>query len=306
VSIFSLDLNLLVTLDAVLAEASVGRAARRLHVTQSAVSNALARLRVALDDPLLVRSGRGVVPTPRAAALAPAIGRALQSLEQAIHGEAFDPATTERQLTLAIADVGQLVRLPKIAADLSRAMPRARLRVVSIDALLAMGGLAGSEVDVLVGAGDHGPGIHHRPLYEERIVLVARAGNRTIGARLSKRQLAAVRHVEVQITAGRVNQRVAAAYAALGVPREIAVVVPAYASAAAVVGGSDLVASMPESLLGTLGRSFGLRRIATPLPPVTTPIDLLWHQRTDQEPALRFFRDLLVTSVGPRPPVPAV
>jgi len=123
-SLASLDLNLLLMLDVVLAERSVARAARRLHVTPSAVSNALARLRAALDDPLLVRSGRGVVPTPRAAALAPALGRALRDLDQAVHGDAFDPATTDRELTLAMADVIQVVKLPAIVAALATKMPR--------------------------------------------------------------------------------------------------------------------------------------------------------------------------------------
>src|SRR5215467_9171123 len=103
VSLSALDLNLLLVLDTVLAERSVVRAARKLHVTPSAVSNGLARLRAALDDPLLIRSGRGVVPTPRATALAPALARALRDLDQAVHGEGFDPATTDRELTLAIA-----------------------------------------------------------------------------------------------------------------------------------------------------------------------------------------------------------
>src|SRR4051812_5096873 len=141
-------------LDTVLAERSVVRAARRLHVTPSAVSNALARLRSALGDPLLVRSGRGVVPTPRAAALAPAISRALRELDHAVYGEAFDAATTDRELTLAVADVGQLVRLPSIVKALATRMPRARLRVVSIDGLVALGGLSGTQVDVVIGAGE--------------------------------------------------------------------------------------------------------------------------------------------------------
>src|SRR5215472_1257480 len=112
VNLSSIDLNLFLVLHAVLEERSATRAARRLHVTPSAVSNALARLRALLGDPLLVRSGRGVVPTPRAAALAPALARALRDLDQAVHGDAFDPATTDRELTLAMADVIQVVRLP--------------------------------------------------------------------------------------------------------------------------------------------------------------------------------------------------
>jgi DNA-binding transcriptional LysR family regulator len=295
VNLASLDLNLLLVLDTVLTEGTVGRAARRLHVTSSAISNALARLRSALGDPLLVRSGRGLVPTPRAKALAPAIARALRDLERAIHGDVFDPATSERQFTLAIADVGQIVRLPKIVAALTTKMPRARLRVVSIDGLLELGGLAGTEVDVLIGAGEKGPGVLARHLYDEQIVLVARAGRRAAGARISRGQLAALRHVEVQLAPGRPNQRVAATYAKLGIAREIAVIVPTYAAAAAVVAASDLVASLPDSLLKVLGGRFSLRRIATPLKAIATPINLMWHERTDQDPAHRLFRDVLST-----------
>jgi len=113
VSLSSLDLNLLVMLDAVLTEKSVARAARRLHVTPSAVSNALSRARAALGDPIVVRSGRGIVPTPRAAALAPVLARALGELAEAVRGREFDPSKTEREFTLAVADAGQLAHLPR-------------------------------------------------------------------------------------------------------------------------------------------------------------------------------------------------
>jgi DNA-binding transcriptional LysR family regulator len=297
-SLEMLDLNLLVMLDTVLAERSVARAARRLHVTPSAVSNALARLREALDDPLFTRSGRGIVPTPRALALAPSLARALLDLDQAIHGDGFDLATTDREFTLAIADVGQVVKLPRVVAALAAAMPRARLRVLSIDTLLALGGLAGTEVDVLIGVGEKGPGIHMLPIAEEQIVLVARAGHPRVGSRVTKAQLAALRHVEVQIAPGRGSRPLAASYASLGITRDIAVVVPIYTAAAAVVAGTDFVASLPASLLDVLGPRLGLRRIATPLPPVKTGINLVWHERTQHDPALRAFRDLIVRAAG--------
>jgi DNA-binding transcriptional LysR family regulator len=297
----ALDLNLLLVLDTVLAERSVVRAARRLHVTPSAISNALARLRAALEDPLLVRSGRGVVPTPRAAALAPAISRALRDLDQALHGDAFDPATTDRELTLAIADVVQVVKLPAIVAALASRMPRARLRVLSIDALVASGGLAGTAVDVVLGAGDKGAGVHAQPLYDESIVLVARAGHPTIRPRLTKAQLAALRHVDVQVVQGTSNRGLAASYAALGVTRDVSLVVPTFTAAAAVVARTDLVASLPASLLDVFGKRLALRRIMTPLAPLATTINLLWHERTDGDPALRIFREVVVQATGSRP-----
>ncbi len=311
-SLSALDLNLLLILDTVLTERSVVRAARRLHVTPSAVSNALARLRAALDDPLLIRSGRGVVPTPRAAALAPALARALNDLDQAVHGEGFDPATTDRQLTLAIADAGQVVKLPAIMAALAAEMPRARLRVLSIDTLFASGGLSGTEIDVAIGAGEKGPGVRAQPLFRENIVLVARAGHPGIRGRLTKARLAALRHVEVQVAPGRGSRPLAASYAALGVARDIAVVVPTFAAAAAIVAGTDLVASLPDSLLGVLAPRLMLRRVTTPLAPVGTSINLLWHERTHQDPVLRAFRELLVRTVGSaresaaRPPSTAI
>jgi DNA-binding transcriptional LysR family regulator len=300
VSIAALDLNLLLILDTVLAQRSVVRAARRLHVTPSAVSNALARLRAALGDPLLIRSGRGVVPTPRAAALAPALSRALRELDQAVHGDAFDPATTDRELTLAIADAGQVVKLPQIVAALGHKMPRARLRVLSIDTLFASGGLAGPEIDVAIGAGEKGPGIHAQPLYEEQIVLVARARHPTIRSRVTKAQLAGLRHVEVQVAPGRGSRPLAASYAALGVARDIAAVVPTFTAAAAIVAGTDLVASLPSSLVNVLGPRLALRRVGTPLAPIETTINLLWHERTHQDPALRAFRELLAAAASTR------
>jgi len=289
----SLDLNLLLVLDTVLRERSVARAARRLHVTPSAVSNALARMRAALDDPLVTRSGRGIVPTPRAAALAPLLARALRDLEQAVHGSGFDPATTDRTFTLAVADAGQLVSLPPVVALLAVEMPRARLRVVGIDTLLSSGGLAGTEVDVVIGVGERGPGIHVQPLYEETLVMVARAAHPRAGSKLSKAGLAALQHVDVEVAPGRGSRPLASSYAKLGVARDICVVVPTFTAAAAVVAATDHVASLPASVVEVLGPRLGLRRLATPLPPLTFTINLLWHDRTHEDAALRAFRGLL-------------
>jgi DNA-binding transcriptional LysR family regulator len=191
-----------------------------------------------------------------------------------------------------------MVKLPQIVAALAEKMPRARLRVLSIDTLFASGGLAGTEVDVSIGAGDKGPGVHAQPLYEESIALVARAGHPTIRSRATKGQLAALRHVEVQVAPGHGNRQLPARYAALGIVRDIAVVVPTFTAAAAVVARTDLVASLPDSLVKVLGPRLALRRVATPLAPVATAVNLMWHERTHQDPALRAFRDLLVHAVG--------
>lgn len=295
-SLATLDLNLLVVLDAVLDERSVARAARRLHVTPSAISNSLARLRERLDDPLVTRSGRGIVPTPRALALAPALAQALSALAQVVDGQTFDPVTTQREFTLAMADAAQVVRLPKIAELMAVEMPRARLRIVGIDTLVATGGLAGTTVDAAIGVAEKMPGNHTLPLYEERTVLVARRDH-PAGARVSKAALGALRHVDVQLTPGASNVAVAASYAALGITREVALVVPTFTAAAAVVAATDLIASLPASVVVMLGQRLGLRTIGSPVPPPTQAIHLVWHERTHRDPAQQAFRKLVVRSV---------
>ncbi len=300
-SLSRLDLNLLVVLDTVLSERSVVRAARRLHVTPSAVSNALARLRGVLDDPLVARSGRGIVPTPRAAELAPSLARALQDLDQAIHGVAFDPSSTTREYTLAIADSGQLVRLPRIASLLNEEMPRARLRVVGIDTLLSSGGLGGTEVDVAIAAlAESAPGVHTTPLYEEHTVLVVRRDHPRVGARISKADLASLRHVDVHVAPGRGYRDLPASYARLGIAREVALVVPSFTAAAAIVAATDLVATLPASLVEVLGERVGIRAVVAPVRGLTIELDLAWHERTEHDPAMRAFRDLITRAASGR------
>jgi len=299
VSLAQLDLNLLLVLDTVLTERSVVRAARRLHVTPSAISNALARLRSALGDPLVIRSGRGVVPTPRAAGLAPSLKRALSELERAVQKDTFDPATTTRQFTLAIADAGQVARLPRLVKLLATEMPHARLRVVGIDTYVSSGGVAGMEIDVaIIAVEEKGPGIHITPLYEEESVLVARKGHPCAGGRITKAQLAKLQHADVQVAPGRGYRELARSYARLGIEREVAVVVPSFIAAAAVIAQTDFVATLPASLVEVLGEPLGLREIMAPAPRITIEIKLVWHERTLDDPAMRAFRDVVARALG--------
>jgi DNA-binding transcriptional LysR family regulator len=130
-------------------------------------------------------------------------------------------------------------------------------------------------------------------LYEERIALVARRGHPLVRARVTKRVLESVRHVEVHVAPGKGNRALAASYAAAGLTRDIAVTVPTFTAAAAIVSKTDFVASLPVSLVEVLGPRLGLRVVATPLRPVTTTINLLWHERTEHDPTLRAFRELI-------------
>lgn len=291
------DLNLLLVLDAVLRERSVARAAKRLHVTPPAISNALSRLRGALGDPIVTRSGRGIVPTPRALQLGPVVARALREVDAALHGGAFDPQTAEQQLTLAVGDAGQLARLPTLGSLFTAALPRARLRVVNVDTMVALGGLAGIEVDAAIGVAEPAPGIHRLPIYQEQSALVVRRGHPRLGDRASKRALLAERYVEVHVAFGKPSRPVQRSFVRLGITREIAAVVPTYTAAAALVAATDLVATIPLSVFGAIGSSLGLRVVASPLRTPPTQMHLSWHQRTHADAAMVLFRDLIVRAV---------
>ena len=297
-SLARIDLNLLVVLDTVLSERSVVRAARRLHLTPSAISNSLARLREIFGDPLVVRNGRGIVPTSRAEALGPALKLALGQVERAIQGDVFSPSTTTRQFTLAVADAGQLSRLPKLVKLLAQKMPRAELRVVGVDTYVSSGGVGQGEIDVaLIAVDEEGPGIHATPLYRETSVLVSRRAHPGARKRLSKAQLGGLCHVDVQVAPGRGYRELARLYAGLDIKREVAVVVPSFMAAAAIVAETDLVATLPESLVKAFGHRLGLEVMLAPAPKVTLDLKLIWHDRTDGDPAMRAFRALVAQAM---------
>jgi DNA-binding transcriptional LysR family regulator len=298
VSITSIDLNLMLVLHTVLAERNVARAAERLHVTPSAVSNALARLREVLADPLVTRKGRGIVPTPRATELAPAIARAIHELESALQAAPFDAASCTRMFTLAVADAGQMTWLPRIVAAMAREMPRAHLRVVGIDSLVSLGDLTSSEIDLHLGKKGNGAGLHVEPLFEEQTVLVARRGHPAIGKRISRSALGRLRHVRVEMLPGRnLRDAIAVAYARAGVPREVVTTVPSFIAAAAVVAASDLVATVPSSLHAAQGPQLGLSVVVGRVPTHAIEMALCWHERTHADPPAAAFRALVRRAV---------
>ncbi len=295
-SIAAIDLNLLLVLHTVLEARSVVRAAERLHVTPSAVSNALARLRGVIGDPLVTRKGRGIVPTPRALELAPAIVRGLRELETAIRGVPFDAASCTRTFTLAIADAGQVTWLPRIASRMAKAMPRAHLRIVGIDSLISLGDLSSPEVDLHIGLRGSGAGLHVEPLFDERTVLVARRGHHAIARRLSRSALGALHHVRVDMLPGKnLRDRVGAAYARAGIERMVALTVPSFTAAASVVAATDLVTTIPESLLAAHPN---LRAVSAPAPEHAVEIALCWHDRTDSDPAATAFRAVVRSALA--------
>jgi DNA-binding transcriptional LysR family regulator len=302
VNLAAIDLNLLWVLHAVLAERGVARAAARLRVTSPAVSNALARLRAALGDPLFVRSGRGLAPTPRALELAPVLARSFGDLEAALRaGAAFDARACTRELTIALSDAEQIAALSRVARAFARRLPRARLRVVTLDTLVSSGGLAGPTVDVTIGPPFDEDGVRRRPLFAEEAAFVVRRGHPRVGRSLSRERFNAERHVDVHLLLGRGgagHRSVNEALASAGLVRQIAVTVPTFAAAAGVVAATDLVAGMPKRVARLLGRMLPIRAVKGPGPPFRFEMCLHWHERTHGDPAAAAFRELIVEALG--------
>jgi len=302
VNLSSIDLNLFVVLHAVLEERSATRAAARLHVTQSAVSNALARLRQLLGDPLVVRSGRGLVPTPRAEELAPLIRDATERIALAIDRRGFVPAESTRVFTIALADSHQASEVPPIVKAFAARFPRATLRVVSADYLAATDGLTSGDVDAAFAPAQAvEPGMHWRRLFEEQAVLLVRRDHPTVRRRMTREMFNALPHIDVHVVLGRpgTGHRVAQrGWERARVRRRVVLTVPYFMTAAFAAADTDCVAALPSRIADVCVRLLPLKRVATtfPLPSMTTV--MVWHERTDADPGARLFRDVVVDAVA--------
>jgi DNA-binding transcriptional LysR family regulator len=300
----SIDLNLLLVLHTVLEEKSVVRAAEHLHVTPPAVSNALARLRSILGDPLLVRRGRGLVPTPRAVDLAPQLQAALGALTRALDDH-FDPGTTRRRFTLALSEADQTCSAPEIAAAFTAGMPHAGLQIVNLDTLAASDGLATGAIDAaMVAAPSYSrqAGTYAKTLYEEEAVLLVRRGYRAaVHGRISREQFNALRHVDVWLVLGKPSRgrRVAEDFFARhGLTRTFALVVPSYFTGAMVAASSDLAIATPRRLAERFRTMLPLRILVIPGPTLHFQQQLLWHERTHRDPGATALREVITGAMS--------
>jgi DNA-binding transcriptional LysR family regulator len=297
------DLNLFVVLHVVLEERSATRAAKRLHVTQSAVSNAMGRLRGVLGDPLVVRSGRGLTPTPRAEELAPFVAQAVAQLQLAIdRGAAFVPAASERRFTLALSDNHQTSEAARIAEVFARRLPRGSLRLVSSDYLVATDGLATGDVDAAFAPSImETPGVRARPILEEQACMVVRRDHPRVRRKLTAKLFNALPHIDVEVVLGRtgVGHRLAEQHwRSAGLERKVAVTVPYFTTAAMIASRTDCIAGLPSRLAKVLCKHLPIKVAATTFAMPKMGLSLVWHDRTDADPGGRYFRDLVAEAVG--------
>lgn len=291
------DLNLLVVLDALLEERSVTRAAARLALTQSTVSGLLARLRKLFDDPLFVRTPRGLLPTARAQDLAPLLRNWLGEASALIAGGTFDPGAAALTLYLAANDYIQSTLVVPFVERLQGEAPNLRVAVRPAQTRNVAERLANGELDLTltttmeINAFD----LPSRPLYEERYVGVVRSGHplETDGG-VGLDPFCAYPHVLVSPNDGRFDGPTDEALAKVGRTRHVRLSMPGFLVLPEILQTGDLIAVVPERVLS--GRMSGLRKFKPPVPIPGFGVIALWHPRMQRDPAHRWVRELLAAT----------
>jgi len=301
VNLSTLDLNLLVVVDAVLEERSATLAGARLHITQSAVSSSLRRARAVFGDPLVVRNGRGFALTPRAEALVPRLRSVLEDVRTIFGSDASMGPLTTRCFTIACTDAAACVVLPKLLPRFTARLPHATLRTITLDRLFATG-LERADVDLLIGIPPRvPPGCDAEVLFEDPMVVIARADHPAIGRRLRLDTYAELPHVELALF-DEPDDRVDRALAARDLRRRIEVIVPHINTLPFLVAGSDRIATVMLSVARSFAEPFGLRVLEPPLGLAPLVVKQIWHRRRAEDPGGRVLRELVrsVTARGKR------
>jgi DNA-binding transcriptional LysR family regulator len=283
------DLNLLITLDAVLAEGSVAGAARRLRLSPSAMSRALARLRETTGDPLLVRAGRGLVPTPRAVELRERVRQLVQDGEAVLRpAEKLDLKRLVRTFTLRTSEGFVENFGPDLIARVGEGAPGVRLRFVQKpdkDSTSLRDGSVDLETGVVGTATS--PEVRAQALFRDRFIGVVRLGHDLTEGEITPDRYAAGRHILVSrrgLDKGPIDE----ALQPFGLERKIVAIVDGFSVALALARSSDLIASVPERHTGNL-RS-GMFSFPLPIAMPELTVSLLWHPRMDSDPAHRWLR----------------
>ncbi|MGN7781235.1 LysR family transcriptional regulator [Mycolicibacterium sp. 22603] len=288
------DLNLLVVLQAVLEERSATKAATRLHLTQPAVSNALARLRVLLGDPLVVRSGRGLTPTPAALAIQPRLDAALQLVEGIVRDlDDFDLSTTTREWVMAFADLYGPLVLPGLDRLLQQRAPRSRIRVAPLERISVVDALATGEIDLYLGIPTTIPSAwHSEPAFVDDIVGVMSARSPHAGTPMTLERFVDLPHAHVQISPGR-GREIDDALGRMGHARHILFTVSQYSSLFPIVENGRCIAVAPRRLARHHAQHSQITIFELPLTLPSYEVRLFWHERVDNDPGISALRAIL-------------
>lgn len=291
----SVDLNLLLVFQTIYSERNISKAADKLSLSQPTVSNALARLRQRLGDPLFTRTPDGMVPTARAKTLAEPIRQALNLIEQGLREpDAFDYTQSDRRFVIGVEDYGETVILPRFLDWLAQSAPHLRIQVRP-----ETGGQLGDamkegrvdlSLDYFV---QRDPSFRNECVLTDGLLTLSRRDHPLVGERLSLEQYLTLRHVAL-IPRAEAMPMIDLALAKRGLRRHVAVEVPHFLSMPLLVQATEFLCTLPKRMAHLYADHFRLRTHALPLRVPNFPIYLTWHRSADDDPAHFWLRSHLI------------
>ena len=293
-----MDLNLLVTLEALLAEQNVTKAANRLHLSQPAVSAQLSRLRDLFDDPLLIPAQRGMTPTAKALELLDPLRHALDQVRAALaEHRHFDPGNAKLTLAIACTDYLQAVVARPLAVALRKEAPGVRIALRHLDPLQLEAQMVRGDVDLALMTPEHGPGsLRARRLFDERYVLIGRKRHPGLRRGLTAEEFARLDHVIVSLRGGDFTTPVDDGLAALGDQRNVVLSAASFLIVPEIVSHSNFVALVPERLVRD--RRDELKIVECPFPVPGFTVSMLWHERNHGHSGQRWVRETVMEVTG--------
>jgi DNA-binding transcriptional LysR family regulator len=291
----SIDLNLLLVYQEVYRARQISGAAKRLGLTQSAVSNALARLRRTFGDELFVRTAQGMQPTPFAEQLAEPVGAALAQVELALNQRSgFEAASSTRRFSVAMSDVGEVYFMPALIERCRSVAPHVRISSVRAGSIAFKEELESGRVDLAIGAFDDvSEALYQRLLFRQPYVSMFRSRHPLASGEVTLERFVAAEHLLVDSADSpyeRINQLLEKA----GIGAATRFRVPHFTAVPYIVSAGDLVVTVPQKLAQRASAPFGLVWIAPPLALPSLQTNVFWHRRFNQDPGNQWLRGLVV------------
>ena len=290
----SIDLNLLSVFQEVYRERQISAAARRLGLTQSAVSNALARLRRTFGDELFVRTAYGMQPTPLAQQMAEPIGAAMAQVALALSQRSrFDPATSGRRFTLAMTDVGEVYFMPVLIERCRTVAPNVEIASIRANGLTLKDDMETGRVDLAIGAfEDVSEALYHRALFRQPFVSMFRKDHPLAKGKVDLARFVAAPHLIVD-AAQSPYDRINGLLEKAGVTAGARFRVPHFTAVPYIVSTSELVVTVPQKLAESAASPFGLKWIEPPLALPALQTNVFWHRRFNHDPGIQWLRGLI-------------
>ncbi len=294
-----IDLNLLVVFQEVFQERQISSVARKLNLSQPAVSNALARLRKTFNDELFVRTSLGMQPTPLAQQLADPVAAALGTITKALNQqERFDGPTSQRRFTIAMTDVGEMYFMPRLVEHSQTHTPDIKIATVRANSVDLMAEMETGRIDLALGAFDEVSGaLYHRRLFQQDYVVLHRQHHRLMREGSGLKEFLAAEHLLVSTMESpydKINQALEKA----GVKEAAKFTVPHFSAVPYMVSHTDLLAIVPEKLALSAAQHFRLAYSKAPLKLPKLQTNVFWHRRFAQDEGNQWLRQLLVELFG--------